>query len=305
MTTSTISASRRRASWVNDRPVAVRILTAVGVASMTAIGVGVLGVQSLDELRDARSQELSTAMPYLNSLHNIGLSAKATANDERGYLLTGDPEFLPEIEERLAKVDGYLDEAREASTDAQSGYLDELEAGLDAWSASMQSEFDLYAQNREAGVALAFGTTRELRKVYEETLEAGLEEADAALMAGASYEKTVSDAVRTMIIVCALGVLLAVGLGYLVARVIRRSLTRLQAATGRLAAGDLTAVTGLAQDDEVGRTAKSLDEAVASLRSVLSSVAGSADAVAASSEELSASSAQISAGAEETAAQSG
>jgi methyl-accepting chemotaxis protein len=302
---TTVRPPARRGNWFSGRPVGMRILTAVGIASVTAIGVGALAVSDLHDLRDARSEELSTALPYMNSLHNIGLTAKATANDERGYLLTGDAEFLSEIEERLAKVDGYLEEARGAATDDQSAYLDEIEGGLDAWSASMQSEFQLYAQDPGAGIALAFGATRDLRKGYEEALAAGLEEAEAELMAGASYEETVSDAVRTMIIVCALGVLLAVGLGYVVARAVRRSLSRLQAAAGRLAAGDLTVSTGLMQDDEIGRTAKSLDEALVSLRSVMSSVGASADAVAASSEELSASSAQISASAEETSAQSG
>jgi methyl-accepting chemotaxis protein len=295
----------RRRRGLSSRPVAVRILAAVGIASLTAIGVGALAVSDLHELRDARSQELSTALPYMNSLHDIGLTAKATANDERGYLLTADPEFLTEIEGRLSKVDGHLAEARAAARADQSDYLDELEAGLDAWSGSLQAEFDLYAQDPDAGIALAFGATRDLRKAYEESLKAGLEEADATLMAGASYEDTVSDAVTTMIILCSVGVLLALGLGFVVARTVRRNLGRLQAAVERLAAGDLTGTTGLDQDDEIGRTAASLDEALISLRSVLSAVGASADAVAVSSEELSASSAQISASAEETSAQSG
>ncbi|MFD2091263.1 methyl-accepting chemotaxis protein [Blastococcus deserti] len=295
----------RRGTRLSDLPVAARILTAVGIASVTAVGVGALAVGDLDGLRDARSEELSTALPYMNSLHDIGLTAKATANDERGYLLTGDPEFLAEIEERLGKVDGYLEEARAASTEDQAAYLHQLEGELDAWSASMSSEFELYAQDREAAIALAFGATRELRKSYEGTLEIGLEEAEAGLMAGASYEETVTQATRTIVLVCALGVLLATALGYVVAGAVKRSLVRLQAAAGRLAAGDLTVTTDLSQRDEIGRTARSLEEAVVSLRTVLSSVASSADAVAASSEELSASSAQISASAEETSSQSG
>ena len=248
MTTSALPPARR-GRRIADRPVATRILAAVGIASVTAIGVGALAVSDLQELRDARSAELSTAMPYLNSLHDIGLTAKATANDERGYLLTGDTEFLTEIEERLAKVDGHLAEARAAATPDQVGNLDELEAGLDAWSASMASEFEDYAQDPAAAIALAFGATRDLRKVYEENLAAGLEAADARLMAGASYEETVSDAVRTLIILCAMGVLLALALGWFVARGVRGSLGRLQAAAARLAAGDLTVATGLAQDD--------------------------------------------------------
>src|SRR3712207_9303241 len=92
MSSSALPPARRRGSWLADRPVGMRILAAVGIASVTAIGVGTLAVTDLHELRDARSQELSNALPYMNSLHNIGLTAKATANDERGYLLTGDPE---------------------------------------------------------------------------------------------------------------------------------------------------------------------------------------------------------------------
>ncbi len=302
---STTRPSARWSGWITDRPVATKILAAVGIASLTAIGVGAVAVSNLRELQGARSEELSMALPYINSLHDIGLGAKATANDERGYLLTADPEFLSEIDERLAKVDGYLEEARGAAGPDQSDYLDGLEAELDAWSASLQTEFDLYAQDPEAGIALAFDTTRELRKTYEDTLKVGLEEAEAELMAGASYEKTVSDAVRTTVVLCVIGVLLALALGHFVARTIRRSLTRVRAAAGRLAAGDLTVGTGVQQRDEVGATAASLDEAFVALRGVMASVAQSADAVAASSEELSASSAQISASAEETSAQSG
>ncbi|MGY2083428.1 methyl-accepting chemotaxis protein [Blastococcus sp. SYSU DS0539] len=291
--------------WFSNRSVATRILAAVGIASVTAVGIGTLAVEDLLELRDVRNQELSTAMPYLNALHDIGLSAKAIANDERGYLLTGDVEFLSGIDERLAKVDDHLAEARAAATGDQGGYLDELEAGLDAWSAGLQAEFDLFARDRAAAIAVAFDETRELRKVYEEDLAVGLEEANAALLAGASYEETVSTAVRWTVVLCTVGVLLAIGLGYAVARAVRRNLSRLQGAVDRLAGGDLTVTSGLDQDDEIGRTARSLDDALGQLRTVMAGVAASADAVAASSEELSASSAQISASAEETSAQSG
>src|SRR5918993_1267892 len=109
-------AAPRGSRWWSSRPVGVRILAAVGIASATAIGVGALAVTDLYDLQDARSEELSTALPYMNSLHDIGLTAKATANDERGYLLTGEPEVLAEIDERLAKVDGFLEEARAAAT---------------------------------------------------------------------------------------------------------------------------------------------------------------------------------------------
>lgn len=64
---STPPAPRTGARWFTDRPVATKVLAAVGIAAVTAVGVGALAVSDLNSLRDARSQELSTAMPYLTT----------------------------------------------------------------------------------------------------------------------------------------------------------------------------------------------------------------------------------------------
>ncbi|SNS60391.1 methyl-accepting chemotaxis protein [Geodermatophilus pulveris] len=303
---SSTRSSTRRGRWFADRPVGLKILSAVGVASLTAAVIGLLGVHDLGRLRDARAEELRTAMPYLNSLHSIGLTAKATANDERGYLLSGDPEFQAEVEERLEKIDGLFEVARAAaSTEDETVFLEELRTGVDAWAVSIRSEFALYAVDPAAGVAQAMGPTRDLRKAYETQLAEGLEAADAELTTGAGYEETVAAAVRRTVTVSVLGLALAVALGLLVSRSVTRGLDHLRAAAGRLADGDLTVATQLEQRDEIGQVAAALDAAQVSLREVLSGVVSSADAVAASSEELSASSAQISASAQETSAQSG
>ncbi|WP_369135952.1 HAMP domain-containing protein, partial [Modestobacter sp. I12A-02662] len=293
--------ARPRSRWMADRSVRTKILGAVALASVTAVGVGVLAVDRLGDLRDARAQELSSSLPYMDALADIAVTAKATANDERGYLLTADPDFAEEVDSRLEKISGLFDDARAAAaTPEERAFLDELQVGVDAWSASMQSEFVLFATDPQAAVAQAMGQTRDLRKVYEEVLTQGQQDAEELLTTGAGYEQAVSDAARTMVVVCALGVLVAVIVGWLVAGSVTRGLGRLRRAAERLAAGDLTADVGLDQRDEVGRTAAALDGALGQLRTVMSTVASSADAVAASSEELSASSAQISASAEET-----
>jgi methyl-accepting chemotaxis protein len=301
--TSTPRGARR---WYADRSVGQKILASVGIASLTAVAVGALAVDRLGSLRDARAAELSTSLPYMNALDDLAITAKAAANDERGYLLTGDQDFRDEVAGRLDTMGGLFDDARAAAvTSAERSVLDELETGVAAWSTSMTTEFDLLGTDRQAAVTLAMGTTRDLRKAYEAVLTTGREDAEAELTAGASYEEVVSDATRTTALVCALGVLLALLVGTVVARTVKRGLTALRGSAERLAAGDLTGATGLDQRDEVGRTAAALDEALVSLRRLVASVAGSADAVAASSEELSASSAQIAGSAEETSAQSG
>jgi methyl-accepting chemotaxis protein len=294
---------RRRAT---DVSVGLRIAAAIALAALTAALVAGLAVASLGDLRDARAEELSTALPHIDHLNAIGLAAKATANDERGYLLTGDVSFRDEVEERLATVEGLFDEARAtAPTPAAAAAVDDVEAGVDAWSAALRTEFQLLLVDPGAAVAQAMGPTRDLRKAYETQLADVLTAAEERLTAGAGYEETVADAVRKMVVLSVLGVGLAGVVGVLVTRSVTRGLGRLRETAQSLAAGDLTVSTGLDQGDEIGRLAGSLDEAMASFRTMVAGVAVSADAVAASSEELSASSAQISASAEETSVQSG
>ena len=123
---------------------------AVALASLTAALVGILAVERLGSLRDARAEELDTALPYMNAL---GLTAKATANDERGYLLAADPSFQEGVDKRLAKIDGLSDDARAAAapTSADAAYLDELEAGVEAWLASLDVEFAMLSTDRPTG----------------------------------------------------------------------------------------------------------------------------------------------------------
>jgi len=304
MTATPPSGGARR--WFADRSVRQKILASVAVASLTAVAVGALAVDRLGGLRDARADELSTSLPYMNALTEIAITAKATANDERGYLLTGQQDFQVEVTERLEKIDGLLATARAtASTADETAFIDDLQRGLTAWEDSLSAEFTLLATDHDGAVALAMSTSRDLRKAYEEVLTAGRAAAEAQLTTGTGYEAVVSAATRTTITICALGVLLAVVVGLLVAGSVMRGLSALRRTAERLAAGDLTVSTGLAQRDEVGQTAAALDEALVSLRGVVTAVADSADAVAASSEELSASSAQMSSSAEETSAQSG
>jgi len=113
------------------------------------------------------------------------------------------------------------------------------------------------------------------------------------------------DARVVLVAVFVVGTLLALGVVVGIARYITGTLRRVMHLAEGLAQGDLTRTAGTCSRDEVGRTARALDEALVGLRGVLGSVVSSADAVAASSGRLGSSSAQISASAEETSAQSG
>ena len=110
---------------------------------------------------------------------------------------------------------------------------------------------------------------------------------------------------RTMVIVLGLIGLVTLGLGYQVARTIRRAVVEMQTSVGAMAAGDLTAEPTVHGNDELARMAAELVDAQRALREALTGVSETSAAMAGAAEEMSAAGSQVSAGAEETSAQAG
>ena len=142
-----------------------------------------------------------------------------------------------------------------------------------------------------------------VQKIYTgmQTLESA-ESADAAQNAAAAttgYRTGRTISITTIVV----GLALALGLGFLVARRIVRSLARVKEVCDALAAGDLTRTTGLTSRDEPGQMGRALDEAMGHLRRTVTTIDGSAVSLAGASEEMTGTSLQIAASAEEASAQ--
>ena len=103
----------------------------------------------------------------------------------------------------------------------------------------------------------------------------------------------------------AVGLVLAIGLGLLVARLVVRPVIAVRDGLVAMAAGDLTARVAVTSADEVGQMAEALNRAGDSLRQTVQATAESAQALAASAEELTGSSQAISVSAEDAATQAG
>ncbi|MGY1594999.1 methyl-accepting chemotaxis protein [Geodermatophilus sp. SYSU D00708] len=304
--------SSRRAWW-GDLGVRTKVLAAVAVAAVAALVVGVLGLNSLGSSADRTE--------YMHARNVVGVQLAEDmrfqlmnirfASTSRSYANT--PELKQTYTELREQARTDLGEAAEAYKQLPNITADEA-AAVDEFIADLDQYFD-YGLQMDAFVAA--GQMEQFNALRKDTITPLTEEmvadlealtartaADAeadAVAAQDSYESTRT----TLLAVLVVGLVAALGVGFLIARSFALGLRRMQDSAEALARGDLTRSTGLRTRDEVGRAGTALDEAVDSMRDVLASVAASADAVAASSEELSASSAQISASAEETSAQSG
>ena len=122
-----------------------------------------------------------------------------------------------------------------------------------------------------------------------------------AKQASDSNSATATQAIVTMVIVVAAGVLLAIVLGIIISRMISKPVIKMVEATNKLAQGDFSITVEADSKDEIGELAKYLNNMIEKNNEILSNIASAAEQVASGSKQVSDSSISLSQGATEQA----
>ncbi len=292
---------------------------------------GALVLGAVGQIQTTTEDVRDRSVRFATHLSAAAVEAKATANDERGFLLTGDAEFRDGITERNATVVKELQAAAAAAPSREiRDDVGQIRERYVAWTEAIDAEFDLAAENRAAAIDLALEKNRELRKGYEAIIEEATSDANREV--AASFAALEDDAARSRTVVIVMIVLLvlasiAVGFGLLrgVRGALRPVLGRarqlqdeaiagLEQGLTAMADGDLTVdvdphvdpLDRLAKDEigEVGRTVNSIREStlasVAAYRNSRAALSDMVGRVAESASSLSSSSQQMATSSEET-----
>lgn len=168
--------------WINQVPVGRRAVAAVGVLlGLVVVTIG-LSAALVFHQRAAQGQLDDHAVPLSAAVSAASLNAKGAANDERGFLLTGDQLYLSELDQRVGAARAAFDQARTTAVGAEVGYVDQARAGFERWVAALDTEFALFRNgDRSAAVQEAVGANRDLRKSYEGALARARQSADQAV----------------------------------------------------------------------------------------------------------------------------
>ena len=280
--------------WLVDRRIATKLLLVTGVGIVVAAAVGGLSLGKIDELRQSRQLEIGHAVPYITGLQNAALAAKAAANDERGFLISGEQKFRDEVQERLAKVRASLAQADGAATTAeQRQAVAKIRQGIEGWFAAVGKELDQYATDKPGAIKAAFGPNRDLRKAYEKLLDAETTAAADQLRRGQDFTRAVRAARLQVLVLLLTGLALALCFALYLARLIVVPLRRLAGVLRAVADKDLSQRAEVHSRDEIGQMAAALEDATASLRATIETMSGNAQVLAATSEELTVTSQQI------------
>ena len=159
-------ASRRRLPVGPHALAAIGVLLAVLAAS---ISVAVISIVSLNRDRAVLHE---ANVPYTVAIATAALNAKGMANDERGYLISGKPEFLELLDQHLLNVrTAFAAAASAADRVRQHDAVEQAHARFELWVSGLQGQFRAYqAGNREAATTAALGPGLVRRRSYEASL---------------------------------------------------------------------------------------------------------------------------------------
>ncbi|MFI1995651.1 methyl-accepting chemotaxis protein [Actinoplanes sp. NPDC020271] len=293
-----------------DLSVKVKILAAVGLAVAATIVVGMIGLSALSSTSASAQLIYKSNVASIKGVGELETVIRQARLDLASHAISQDSATM-------AKYLEAFEADKEAFDAGMAAYRGSMPAGDPAVIEALQTNWEAYVQLAQDKLiklgaandivgwqkvrdAEAIPILTEIKKATDTLDET--EVADAAKNA-ASAESVYDTGRHTSLIAMGVGSLLALALGFWVARMIVRALTKVKDVCVGLADGDLTRTTGLHTRDEPGQMGQALDKAMNQLRRTVATINDSATSLAAASEELSATTGQIAASAEETSVQ--
>ncbi|HEX7256082.1 MAG TPA: CHASE3 domain-containing protein [Gaiellaceae bacterium] len=188
------------------------------VVALVVASVGLVALVLVLGLSRDHSELQEHNVPYAVAISTAALNAKAIANHERGFLISGRREFLVEIDQGLLEArNAFAEAAFTSEDDIQLRAAARAEAGFERWVAALQRELRTYRRgDRTTATQAALGPGRALRKDYEAAL------AQAQRVAVTAIElrrNSFASSGWIFIVLASLIVVLAIGLGTTVALV--------------------------------------------------------------------------------------
>lgn len=205
---------RLRLSTDSRLPLGYRV--AIGIGGLLALVAAcvVVAILLLNNLQDDQAELYQRNVPYSDAIATAALNAKGIANDERGFLLSGEQKFLTELEDRIVEARQAFALAEAAATDlAQLEAAGDSRTGFERWIRALRSEIEMYeAGDREGAITVSLGPVRDLRKSYEESL-ARADDLASTVIESRTDSVTSAHSRSVVILVVSLIIALLIGFG--------------------------------------------------------------------------------------------
>ena len=193
-------------------PMGHRVILGLGGLLALFAAAMLIAIVLLIDVRDGETRLNDRDVPYAVAVADAALNAKGIANDQRGFLLTGDSAYIDEADRRADAVRAsFAAAARAAGNHDQQQAVEQAQAGFERWIQAVHEEFAAFrAGDRDRAVAASAGGDRALRKSYEQALADAQTQADSSIRAASSavaaaYLRSVWALAGGLLVVLAIG----------------------------------------------------------------------------------------------------
>ncbi len=290
--------------------IGIKLGAAFGAIVALMLVSGIVIYLALDRMNDSAVDMTAQAVPVLRACDDLMIAMNGTTSTTRGYLLLGGNQAEAEhFEADFNKVIADLDDASnrlklllgENASPADASNLRILLEDLQAFRSSQQ---DARAAARQAGAGADRDLTAAINLMETQSVPRARKARQTAealresAVTRVEQERKVLDASRntarsTLLVTTLVGVLLALGIAFLLSRGMSRAVKALLAGVQTVARGDLSQPPlRIAARDEIGELADGFNKMVIALRTIISEASSTAGEVAAATGEIATSAQQ-------------
>lgn len=272
---------------------------------ISMLGIGIYTNTSLQALL-TKSKELTNAKEMQRLVTHLQYRIAGISNDERGFLLTGNNEYIDGINSKKSDINETL-----KTMENLSNYR-VYEEGIKAFNSSLQSYLTtsdqvstVYREDKASAEKLHFEDLRTLRKeVLDPAVNELVEHINQDVILLEEQNQNNSEITKMiLIVIIIIATSLSIVLGFILLKSILGPLNKINSQLQNIASGegDLTQRVYVNGKNEFGHLANSFNTFVGSLQMMIGSVGQTSKNVALASDELASSMEQSTVAAEQVA----
>lgn len=274
----------------------VKILSLIILMTLSLLIVGYLGHYATTNMAASLNDMYNNRLLPVQWLNSVRAESRINENLTLAIFLSQDKSkqaaLLKEINDHKAKVESLLSDYSQTKLDSyETQTLPQVMEEMKAYRSEWQKALDMAVTGRQAeGYAYftqnAAGHLENLNKLLDELVEHNSKIA--------AEEKTANNVLavyndRLVLAATLLAILLALGMGWLISRLIAVPLKQMVSQVEQLAAGNLAErQETVVYADEVGQLSKEVNVMAGHLRNLVVNITQTAEQLAAASEELTA-----------------
>ncbi|MGC8230881.1 methyl-accepting chemotaxis protein [Pseudobacillus badius] len=287
--------------WFYNLKIVTKLISSFIVLAAIVAFVGLMGIGGINKLSTEMNDMYENNLKPINYLSNtMILYQRVRVNIRDMTFIATAPEENAQYEEKLnelkEEIQTTLDEYSNTKlTDQETVVYKELPSALEEYYLLLDQAIEIARKNDVQAYQKIQPKFKEagdnVQNILEELIDIN---EDLAQQKDREGESLAASSRNLTLFIISLAVILSIGLGYFIARIIGGPLRRVVDVVSAVAQGDLSEQVEINRKDEIGRLGNEINRMVDNLKDLVSSVKQNSEQVAAASEELSASAEQTS-----------